>query len=187
MSSLYTHRRATAVCDDYWVHFRNRVYKLSHRQRDRATLCISWNLINCCIKAKFYYAVQLASRSQTSSRPNSITLPSLRPARQQVCDQLASWSQNKIDQSKLPQHVEIAETCLRQVGNQVCDQVCDLDGVMEFGLNYIQQIAFEKACNKWMNVTATQHHHALFDKTYHYLVPRPTYYHFLAYVTACDL
>ena len=27
---------------------------------------------------------------------------------------------------ELPQHVETARTCLRQVGNQVCDQVCDL-------------------------------------------------------------
>ena len=44
----------------------------------------------CTVKPKFHYAVQLASRSQTSSRPNSITLSSLRPAREQVCDQLAS-------------------------------------------------------------------------------------------------
>jgi len=42
-------------------------------------------------KAKFHYAVQLASRSQTSARPNSITLSCLRPAREQVCEQLASW------------------------------------------------------------------------------------------------
>jgi len=48
------------------------------------------------VEAEFRYAVQLASRSQTSSRPNSITLSSLRPAREQVCDQLASWSQSKI-------------------------------------------------------------------------------------------
>jgi len=44
------------------------------------------------LKAKFHYAVQLARRTQTSSRPNSITLCSLRPDREQVCDQLASWS-----------------------------------------------------------------------------------------------
>ena len=36
------------------------------------------------LKAKFHYAIQIASRSQTSSRPNSITL--LRPAREQVRD-----------------------------------------------------------------------------------------------------
>jgi len=47
----------------------------------------------CVSQAKFHYTVQLASTSQTSSRPNSIALFSLRPARQQVCDQLVSWSQ----------------------------------------------------------------------------------------------
>jgi len=55
--------------------------------------CIYCNITlqrSCLIKAKFHYAVQLASRSQTSSRPNSITLSSLRPAREQVCDQLAT-------------------------------------------------------------------------------------------------
>ena len=30
---------------------------------------------------------------------------------------------------ELSRHVEIARTCLRQVGNQVCDQVCDLDSL----------------------------------------------------------
>jgi len=45
----------------------------------------------CVSQAKFHYAVQLASRSQTSSRPNSITLSSLGPAREQVYNQLASW------------------------------------------------------------------------------------------------
>jgi len=34
---------------------------------------------------------------------------------------------------ELSRHVEIARTCLRQVENQVCDQVCGLDSVMEFG------------------------------------------------------
>jgi len=42
------------------------------------------------VKAIFHYAVQLASRSQTSSQPKSITLSSLWRAREQVCDQLAS-------------------------------------------------------------------------------------------------
>ena len=35
------------------------------------------------LNAKFHYAVQLASKSQTSSRPNFITLSSLRPAGEQ--------------------------------------------------------------------------------------------------------
>ena len=38
----------------------------------------------CVSQAKFSYTVQLASRSQTSSRPNSIRLSKLRPAREQV-------------------------------------------------------------------------------------------------------
>ena len=29
------------------------------------------------------------------------------------------------------------ELCLRQVGNHVCDQVCDLDTVMEFSLKQV--------------------------------------------------
>jgi len=33
------------------------------------------------LKAKLHYAVQLTSRSQTSSRPNSITLFNFRPDR----------------------------------------------------------------------------------------------------------
>ena len=33
---------------------------------------------------------------------------------------------------KLSRHVEIARTCLRQVENHVCDEVYDLDSVMEF-------------------------------------------------------
>ena len=46
----------------------------------------------CVSQAKFHYAGELASRSQTSSRPNSITLSSLRaglrPARELVADLL---------------------------------------------------------------------------------------------------
>ena len=38
---------------------------------------------------------------------------------------------------ELSPHVQIARTCLQQVGNQVCDQVCDLDSVMEFGLKQV--------------------------------------------------
>jgi len=40
------------------------------------------------VKAKFHYAVQLASRLQTSVRPNSIKLSSLRPAREKRCAEL---------------------------------------------------------------------------------------------------
>jgi len=35
---------------------------------------------------------------------------------------------------ELSPHVEIARTCLQQVENQVCDQVCDLDSVMKLSL-----------------------------------------------------
>jgi len=45
---------------------------------------------SCPVKAKFHYAVQLASRSQASSRPNRVMLSSLRAARELVADMLAS-------------------------------------------------------------------------------------------------
>jgi len=67
------------------------MHKSDSRQSDQ--LCMHRRVSVNQIKAKFHYAVQLTSRSQTSSQPNSITLSSLRPAREQVCDQIASWSQ----------------------------------------------------------------------------------------------
>jgi len=36
--------------------------------------------------------------------------------------------------SELSRHVEIARTCLRQVSNEVCNEVCELDSVIEVGL-----------------------------------------------------
>jgi len=81
------------------------------------------------------------SRSDVASlRPNSITL-----SRSQTwfltwlstssCESATSlrlfWGREQIaDLFELSPHVEIAQICLRQVGNQVCD----LDSVMEFGL-----------------------------------------------------
>jgi len=61
--------------------------------QSRWVLAVTWYNVTSgyLVKAKFHCAVQLASRSQTSSRPNSITLSNLRPARGQVFDQLASW------------------------------------------------------------------------------------------------
>ena len=38
---------------------------------------------------------------------------------------------------ELSPHVEIARTCLRQVRNQDCDHVYDLDSVMEFSLKQV--------------------------------------------------
>jgi len=38
---------------------------------------------------------------------------------------------------ELSRYVDIAGTCLQQVGNHVCDQVCDLDSVMEFSLKQV--------------------------------------------------
>jgi len=73
---------------------------VTYRQTDRPRYSVCNNrphlrtsvALRCgLIKAKFHYAVQLASRSQTSARPNSTILSSSRPAREQVCDQLASW------------------------------------------------------------------------------------------------
>jgi len=45
---------------------------------------------------------------------------------------------------ELSRHVEIARTCLRHVGTQVCDQVCDLDSVIEFS-QVADQLANELA------------------------------------------
>jgi len=44
----------------------------------------------CVSQAKLHHSVQLASRSQTSLRPNSVTLSSWRPARELVADLLVS-------------------------------------------------------------------------------------------------
>jgi len=87
-------------------------------------------------------------------RPNSITLSGSRLAREQICDQLASWSHRRRPASEqdsvmeyglnrpatrfeLSRHVEIVQTCLRQVGKQVCDQVFHLHSVIEFRLKQV--------------------------------------------------
>jgi len=54
--------------------------------------------VQVTVKAKFHYAVQLASRSQTSSQPNSITLSSLRPARVVEQDSVMEYGLNRSDQ-----------------------------------------------------------------------------------------
>ena len=97
-------------------------------------------------------------------RPNSITLSGSRLAREQTCDQLASWSHRRRPASEqdsvmeygltrsatrfeLSRHVEIVRTCLRQVGKQVCDKAfCDLHSVMEFSL---KQVADQLAFTSW--------------------------------------
>ena len=85
------------------------------------------------VKAKFHYAIQLARWSQTSSRPNSITLAGLLPARE--LDSIMKYDLNRsATEFELSRHAEIARICLQKVGNQVCD----LDSVLEFGL---QQVA----------------------------------------------
>jgi len=73
-----------------------------------------------------------------SLKPNSIRYLgrdqlSSRPASKQ--DSVMEYGMNRsATRFELSRHVEIARTCLRvrQVGKQVCDQVCDLDSVMEF-------------------------------------------------------
>jgi len=70
--------------------------RLLHRQQERLFYGLQTSKqLSRSVKAKLHYAVQLPSRLQTSSRPNSITLSSLRSAHEQVCDQLASLSQAK--------------------------------------------------------------------------------------------
>ena len=74
---------------------------------------------------------QLASRSAISSRAGR------RPAHEQ--DSIMEYGLNRsATRFELSRHVQIARTCLRQVGNQVCNQVCDLDSVMEFSQSWSQ-------------------------------------------------
>jgi len=54
----------------------------------------------------------------------------LQPARELVRDLLAGRIATEFD---LSPHVEIARTCLGQVGNHVCD----LDSVLEFSLKQV--------------------------------------------------
>ena len=76
------------------------------------------------VKAKFYYAIQLASSHKPAGEPaRELVADQLLPSR--VADQIANLV---ADRFELSRHVEIARTCLRQA----CDQVCDLDSVMEF-------------------------------------------------------
>ena len=74
----------------------------------------------CVSQAKFHYAVQLA----TSSRAD------LRPARKLVAekDSVMEYGLNRsATRFELSRHVEIARTCLRHVGNQVCDHAGQCD------------------------------------------------------------
>ena len=59
---------------------------------------------------------------------------------------------------ELSQHAKIARSCLRQVGNQVCDQVCVPDSVMEFSLKQVadrfelsRQARFELVGASWLH------------------------------------
>ena len=81
-------------------------------------------------KPKFHYAIQIADRSQTGRRPGR------RPTcacRVRVAGRSKAGRKPAANRSatrfELSRHVEIARSCLRQVGNQVCH----LDSVMEFG------------------------------------------------------
>ena len=74
------------------------------------------------IKVKFHYAICVADLVSDLAFDKFA----------RVCDQLATFLDRKqvADRFQVSRHVEIAGTCLRQV----CDQVCDLDSVMEFGI-----------------------------------------------------
>jgi len=74
------------------------------------------------VKAKFHYAIQLA----TSSRAG------LQPARE--LDSVMKYDLNRsATKFEISRHDEIARICLRKVGNHVCD----LDSVLEFGLRQV--------------------------------------------------
>jgi len=79
---------------------------------------------DCVVKAKFHYTIQLATSSRAGRRPDSEQ------------DSAMEYGVNRsATRFELSRNVEITRTCLRQVANQVCDQVYDLDSVMEFSLN----------------------------------------------------
>jgi len=56
----------------------------------------------------------------------SASLAGRRPARELVAGHLRSGLRSGSSYLGVSRHVEIARTCLRQVGNQVCDQIADL-------------------------------------------------------------
>jgi len=73
---------------------------------------------------------QLTGRSATSSRAGR------RAASEQ--DSVMEYGMKRsATRFELSRHDEIARTCLRQVGSQVCNQVCDLDSVMDFSLKQV--------------------------------------------------
>jgi len=78
------------------------------KRRVKPTSCYGVEPGNDAVKAKFHYAVQLASRSQTSSRPNSITLSSLRAARELV-SQAGSRAASELDED-----MRVYVVCLSQ-------------------------------------------------------------------------
>ena len=69
-------------------------------------------------KVKFHYAIQVADL--VADLVSDLAFDKL----VQVCDQLATFFG-----SNAGRHVETARTCLRQVRNQICHQVCDLYSV----------------------------------------------------------
>jgi len=75
------------------------------------------------IKAKFHYAIEVADLVSDLAFDKFV----------RVWDQLATFFGRKqvADRFELSWHVEIDRTCLRPIGNQVCD----MDSVMEFGLS----------------------------------------------------
>jgi len=89
---------------------------------------------------------QLASSSATISPAG----PSARPAREldSVMEYGLNWSATRFELSR---HAEIARTCLRKVGNQVCDKVCDLDSVMEFDTVFATQACIDNRKKNLLN------------------------------------
>ena len=99
------------------------------------------------LKAKFHYAVQLATSLRRPARElvaAGLRPRSRRPASEQ--DSVMEYGLNKsATRFELSRLVEIVRTCLRHAGNQVCDQVCDLDSAMEFSQSRSHRPAREPA------------------------------------------
>jgi len=99
------------------------------------------------LRAKFHYAIQLATSWLAGSRSATSSQAHRRPASEQVS--VMEYGLNRsATRFELSPHVEIhvARTCLRQVGNQFCD----LDSVMEFSLKQVaDQLANQLASWSW--------------------------------------
>ena len=114
-----------------------------------STLLPITGILLCSLRSKFHYAIQSQTRSPTWSQTCVwVSCACRRPVEswskagcEPVCDQVRAISSCR-DRSNLsatcfrsrdPKKLRAGRRPHELVGNRVCDQVCDLDSVMEFG------------------------------------------------------